>query len=677
LQIDREMKKSSVLILVVLVLTSLFSKIYGVNSSVDIPTEFGSNAETNDLWSRSNITLPTVQNLTIVPTNFSVVELSTLINPTSSVIDVVKGFEPVRRFNSEFNSTLVRKAYVGNCSLRRIDDELLLFLNASSEYEAAITRYKLYFTNPIQISKSNLISLALSTSSTYNSSEAYIGVSLILRDPQGKNHYVSVQVSDRYSEDSFILSKWFLGWTVDLSKECPEYPHYDMMYGSTSGPWFIQLPLSDSFEALNLSSAWLDGLLIGGEIFSKPPFDLGEIAEVNARFHYVFVHEQPFTINEEIVNSTRMVFPFSSSLCFSGIPGESVNVIVEGSLKPIYTKEERQENETVYIRETLFNLSATSESEISVQGNLKIGVLTKAVKECTITLNNRTMVDLTDSLLRSNTLIYRFPPNVILLKVHLVLHRFNAWFFKLSVFQPSEMTKKGIVEEYFSPNSNEGTININSSENFPPNLAISSGNLGISEIRVNGTKKPLQSLLILNEERYWLILNVIPEENRSVYTVKYVVSDEPLIHNVMTTPFTIYIGGHIFEVYTPFNIEGQKGILIPLTIRTYTPKTYTLRIEYDPSMIEADTDEIMVYASRYHYEYFMLKPLRVGHTTIGLEIMDPTTMDVIFSSSFSVNIKSSVPTQMIIYYLLGIAVFSLVYLFNKKRLIDWISHLRH
>jgi len=674
LQINKELKGNLFSIIVVLVFATLFSEIYGVYSSTNMTTKSGSNTETSNLWSRSNITLPSVQNLTIVPSNSSYVDLSSEMDPTRSVINVVRGFKPVERFNSDFNSTLVRRASVTDCSLRRVDDELLLFLNASSEYNAAIAAYNLSFENPVGILETSFLSFALSTGSTFNSSEAYIGVSLLLRDHEGNRHYVSIEVSDRFLEDSFSLSEWFLGW--GFTKDFPEYPKYSVRYSHTSGPWFTQLPLLDPLRALNLSSAWMDGLMIGGEIYSRPPFNLTEITDVNARFHYVLVHEQPFMINHEIVNSTMMVFPFSSSLSFSGIPGESVSVVVEGSLKPSYNKEERQENDTVCIRETLFNLSETLESETSVQGTLKISVLTRAVKKCTITLNNKTLVDMTDSLLRSNTIIYRFPPNTILLKVHLLLYRFNAWFFKLFTFQPSEMTKKGIISEYFSSNRNEGTININSSENFPGNLAIGSGNLVLSEIKVNGTKKLLQSVLVLDEERYWIVLNVIPDDSVSLYTVKFVLSDEPLFQSLTTTPFTVYIGGHVFEVYTPFNIEGQEGTVIPITIRTYTPRTYTLRIEYDPSMMEADTDEKMVYASRFHFVYFMLTPLQAGHTTIGFEIVDPMTVDVIFSSSFLVNIRSSVPTQMIIYYLVGIAVFSLVYVFSKKIFLKQVSHFR-
>jgi len=639
-------------------------------------TDFTLDVKTSEVWSRSNITIRATENLTITSSNSSFVELSPKIDPTSSTVNIVRGFEPAQRFDSEFNSTLVRRAHVGNCSLRKVNDELLLFLNASSPYEAAIAAYNLSFTNSVQISESDFISFALSTSSTYNSSEAHIGISLLLRDQRGNGYHIAIQISDQYSEDSFSLSEWFLGHCFTKYPPYPKYPKYDMKYDSTSGPWFIQLPLAESFTSLNLSSAWLDGLLIGGEIFLTPPFDIEKITEVDARFHYILVHEQPFTINQEVVNSTVMVLPFASSLRFSGILCESINVIVKGSLEPI--KEERRENATVNIRETLFDLSETLENEASVQAAVKITVLTKAVKKCAITLNNKTMVDVTDSLLRSNTIIYNFPPNVILLKVHLILYRFNAWFFKFQGFQPSGITKKGIVDEHFFPNKNQGTININSSETSPINLAICSGNLVPSEIRVNEIRKSLDSLLILDEKMYWIVSNVVPDENVSLYTVKYILSDEPLYQSPTTTPFSVYVGGHIFEIYTPFNIESQEGMLMPLTIRTYNPRTYTFKVEYDPSMFEADRNETMVYASgARHFEYFMLKSLRTGQTTISLEIVNPMTMDVIFSSSFLVNIKSSVPNQVIIYYLLCIAVFSLVYLFNKKRFIDWISNLRH
>jgi len=676
LQLNRGLTKCLLSIFAFLVLTIPFCRAHVIGSLPDIATDFALGGESSEVWSRSNITIQAMQDLTITPSNPSLVELSPKIDPTTSALDMVRGFKPVESFNSEFNSTLARKAHVGICSLRKVDDELLLFLNASSAHEAAIAAYNLSFTNPVQISESDFISLALSTSSTYNSSEAYIGVSLLLSDQQGNSYYVSIQISDQYSEDSFSLSVWFLGHRFTKYPPYPKYPKYDMKYNSTSGPWFIQLPLAESFALLNLSSAWLDGLLIGGEIYLRPPFDIEKITEVEARFHYILVHEQPFMINQEIVNSTVMVLPFASSLRFSGILCESVNVIVEGSLEP--SKEERRENATVNIRETLFDLSETLENEASVQAAVRITVFTKAVKKCAITLNNKTMIDVTDSLLRSNTIIYNFPPNVILLKVHLILYRFNAWFFKLQGFQPSGITKKGLVDEHFFPDKNEGTININSSEISPINLAICSGNLVPSEIRVNGIKKSLDSLLILNEEMYWTISNIIPDENVSLYTVKYILSDELLHQSPTKNPFPIYVGGHIFEIFTPFNVEGQEGTLMPLTIRTYNPRTYTLKVEYDSSRFEADRDELMVYASRArHFEYFMFKPLRTGQTIIILEIVDPMTMDVIFSFSFLVSIKSSVPTQMIICYLLGIAVLSLVYIFTEKSLMKWMSDLRH
>jgi len=686
LQVNKEFKKYQFSIFVVLVLTIVFSRVHGINSLSDMTTDFAFDAEATDVWSRSNITMPAIQNSTIIPSNLSFIDLSAQINPTRSVIEVVSGFEPTQRFDSDFNSTLIRRAHVGNCSLRKVDDELLLFLNASSGDEAAIAVYNLSFTNSVLISENDFISFALSTRETYNSNEAYIGVSLLLRDQQGNRYYVSLQISNRYYENSFGLREWFLGWSFG-----EDYPQYTMRYNYnnniTSGPWFIQLPLSDSFTSLNLSSAWLDGLLIGGEIYSTPPFNIEKITKVNARFHYVLVHEQPFMINQEIVNSTKMVFPVASSLNFSGILGERVNVMVEGSLKPSYDKEERSENETVNIRETFFNLSEPLESGVSLQKRrghafVEIAVSSKAVKECTLTINNNTTVDLTNSLLRSNEIYYKLPEDTILLKVYLTLYRFNAWFFSsrtdLVAGIPFNITKKGIVEEFFSPNKNEGIVKINSSENFPDNLAIRSGNLIPVEITSNGSKKPLESLLILNKQNYWTISIAVPEENASIYTVKYTLSDGPLYQSLTTTPFSVYIDNHIFKIFTSFNVEGQEGTLIPLTIRTYThTRTFTLKIEYDSSMFEADRDEIMVYASKFHYEYFMLKPLRTGQTTINLKIIDPITRDTLFFSPFFISIKSSFFTQVGIYFLLGVAVFSLIYIFSKTSLIKWISHFRH
>ena len=675
LQVNMELKKYRFFILVVLVSTVSFSRVCGISFLSDMATGFAFDAYSTDLWSRANITMTAIQNLTVVPSNFSFVDLSSQINSTRSVVDVVNGFDPVQRFNSDFNSTLVRSAYVGNCSLKRVGDELLLFLNASSGNDAAIAAYNLSFTNSTLISKSDFVSFALSTTSTYDSSEAYIGVSLLLRDQQQNRYYVSVQISDQYFEDSFELNKWFLGWSFG-----EDYPRYSMTYNSTSGPWFIQLPLSDSFTSLNLSSAWLDGLLIGGEIFAKPPFDIEEITEVNARFRYILVHEQPFSINQELVNSTMMVFPHITSLRFSGIPSERVNVMLSGLLKPSYDREELRENETVNIRETFFNLSETFDSEILVHNEVEITTPSKAVKNFTLTLNNNTIIDLTDELLRYNKAIYRFPWGTTLVKIHITLYRFNAWIFQsMNPFggAPYRISKKGIIEEYFSPNKNEGTININSSETSAGDLAIRSGNLTPSEITINGSKQLLESLLILNRETYWAFSIVVPEENASIYTVKYTLSDESLHQSFTIIPFSVYIDSDIFEIFSPFNIQGEEGTLTPLTVQIYTSRTYTLKIEYDPSMFEADRDEIMVYASRFHYEYFFLKPLRTGQTTINFKIMDPITEDTFFSFPFSLSIKSSFFTQVAFYFLLGVAVVSLIYTFSKKSLLKWIARFRH
>jgi len=677
LKVNKKLKKCLLSVFVVLVLTIMFSRVRGMSSLPDMATDFASDEETSDVWSRSNITVRAFQNLTVVPSNFSSVELSSEINPTRSVIDVVRGFEPPQRFDSEFNFALVDETRVGVCSLTRVDNELLLFLNASSEM-IAIARYNLSFTNPKQISGNHSISVAFSTSSNYDSGEAYIGVSLLLSDHQGNRYYVSIQVSNHFPTDSYALSKWFLGHTVDLTKECLDYPIYAMRYNSTSGPWFIQLPLSESFASLNLSSASLDGLFIGGEIYSRTPSDLEEITEVNATFHYILVHEQPFTINQEIVNSTMMAFPFAGSLRFSGIPAEKVNVALEGTLKPTYDKEEQRENETVRVREAFFNWSETLESEISVQGIVEITVFSKAVKKCAVTLDNNTIVDLTDSLLGKNAIIYNFPADTTLLKVHLILYRFSAWFFSLSGFQPSKITKKGIVEEYFSPSKSEGTISINSSETFPDSLAICSGARTPSEVTINGSEKPLETLLILDEEMHWVIPIVTSEENASIYTVKYILSDEPLYQSLTRSPFSVYIHGSVFEIFTPFSIVDQESALIPLTIRTYTaPRTYILKIEYDSSIFEADRNEILVYASIPYFQYFMLKPLQTGQTTVNVKIIDPVTRKTLFSSPFFVTIKSSFFTQVAIYLLLGVAVFSLIYIFTKKSLLKRISRFRH
>jgi hypothetical protein len=374
-----------------------------------------------------------------------------------------------------------------------------------------------------------------------------------------------------------------------------------------------------------------------------------------------------------------MTLPFATSLHFSGISVGRVKVTVEGSLVPSYDREEQRNNETVNIREASFNLSETLESGISVEGILRITVLSKTVKKCTLTLDNDTTVDLTDSLLERNWASYMFPVDTILVEVHLTSYRFNAWFITNIDSYPSYgITKKGIVDEYFSSNTNEGTITVNSSETFPTNLAISSGNLIPSETTINGRKKPLESLLIQNKEMYYIISIVIPEENVSIYTVKYILSDEPLYQSLTTSPFSVYVGGQLFEILTPFNIEGQEGMLMPLTIQTLTaPRTYTFKIEYNSSMFEADRDEIMVYASRLYFEYFMLRPLRTGQTIVNLGIIDPITRDTVFSTSFSVTIKSSFFTQVAIYFLLGITIFSLINIFSKKSLLKWISRLRH
>lgn len=668
-------------ILIALILIFSFSKVAHMDSLFKVTGSLIPENEAGEDFGKSNITISAQQNITLIPKN-NVVDLNLSAEiPIDLTFDIVKGFEPKeQRFNSEFNQTFERDGNSINASLNKMDDGLQLLFNPISRYKESISVFKLSFVDSVNISGSDFLSLAISTENGHNSTEAYIGVALLLRDQQGNSHYISIFISDLFSTDSYQLSKWFLGSMHDPATG-KQYPLYQIMYRSSFGPWFIQLSLLDAFTSLGLSSAWLDGLLIGAELYTKyMPF---KMTQADIRFHYALVHPQPFSLNEQVVNSTLVAMPLPNRLDISGISCKRLNAAATGPLGPAYEKEQQQENQTVVIKEVfynfskpfLLNLSEPSISKVQFSGNVKITTQSKSVKKCTITRNNDTIVDLTDNLLKSNNeLIYRFPSGTDTLKVFLVLYKFNAWIFDLGYTLLYNTTKKGIVEEYFVPDKNEAVaiVNLTEAQLQEASIAVRAGNFSSAEISINGIKKPLGLLLIFNKDVF-LATSVKTEENVSLYTVRYTLSSDPLYTCSTVQPFSIFMDNALFEIYTPFNIEAPLETWIPFTIKVYTYTTYDMKIEYDYSMFEVDNDEIMV--NKFHsHEYFMLKPVNTGLTVVKVHFMDmeSTTKNAGFFIPFLINVENSLLYQIIPYVLLIITVLSLVYVTGSKKLIDWL-----
>lgn len=663
------LRKRFCLFLLALILITSFSKVADTSSLSNVTTVLNPNSESGeDDFGKANIGVSAYRNLTLVPVNNTVdLGLSAEIIPTNLTLYSVDGFEPVQRFSSELTYKFERDGNSVNYSLTELYDGLHLSFNPKSTSHASISVYNVSFTNSQNISRNDFLSLAISTGSIYNSAEGYIGIALLLRDQQGNRHYLSFHISNRFSADSYSVGKWFLGYSYGK-----DFPVYSFRYGASFGPWFMQLSLLKAFESLNLSSAWLDGLLIGVELYSEPlPYSM---TQANVSFNYVLVHPEIFSINDRVVNSTDLTFPTTRFIKISGISCKALNATLTGSLEPSYQKEEQEENQTVKNIEVFYNFSEARIGDIRFEGDVKITVSSKTVRNCTITLNNETTVDLTDSLLNSNRKVYRFPANTLTLKVFLSFYKFNAWLF--SVFSYAnlvQMTKKGIVQETFIPDRNESEVivDLNQANLQETKVAVRAGNFSCGEILINGIKKPLDSLLMLDNDMF-LATSVQAEENVSLYTIKISFSSNPLYASSTVQPFKLFMDGALFDIYTPFNIEADLETLIPITIRLFTSKTYLLRVEYDSSMFKIDNNEIMVNKPA-GYKYFMLNPVRIGHAVITVNFEDPTTENSI-SIQFLVNVEDPLFYPVVQYALLIITVLSLVYVASSKNLVDWLLH---
>lgn len=301
---SRQLKWLGFFILLLLTVAIPVSHAQYANPSFEGVTQAAFDAAKVDDWSRSSIAMPATKNWTFSFSNSSVIELPsqmssplmTIDSPTMLKIDVVRGFEPEQRLNSQFDPALYRRS-TDYSTLIRTNNGFSFKFNTTTYPSYAV--YNLSFTNPFIVSRTDVLSLAFSTSNNFNSSQALIGTSLILRDDNNNRHYVSVVISDQHSVDSFGLSPWFLG--EGFSAELPEYPYYSLKYGSLNGPWFRQLGLSEALTALNLPTAWIDGLLVGGEIgYIGPPLWVKNgapaysMTEVDAMFYFTLIHPSLF-----------------------------------------------------------------------------------------------------------------------------------------------------------------------------------------------------------------------------------------------------------------------------------------------------------------------------------------------------------------------------------------------
>jgi hypothetical protein len=664
---------------VALLFMSSFSNATSVNSSEVVTAGLNAvGSAREDLFGKSNVTVLAYQNITFAPINNSVdLGLFSQVEPKALIINVVKGFEPVDRFNSSYTYSFGRESNSANYSLTEADDGLRLFFNTRNNLEPSISLYNMSFVSNVNVSRSDYLSLALSTERGFNSSDGYIGIGLLLRDQQGSRQYVFIHVSNLFSTDAYQLSPYFLGWSYGK-----EYPQYSFRYRSSSGPWFIQLALNDSLSSLGLSSAQLEGFLLGGELFSIPlPYNS---TQIDAKFHYILVHPAPFSINQNTVNSTEILLPPTNYLNISGISCKTANAIVEGPLKPTYEIEEEQENKTVIVSDIFYNISQPlfynfSQAivhEARVEGRANITVISKTVRRCTIEINNDTSVDLTEDLLKSaRGLVYRFVSNIRSLRVLLTVCRHNAWMYDPAYTNLRFVgTKQGITEEYFVPEKNESFVVIdpNRAGLGEVNIAIGMDNFSSGKVYVNDASMSLSSLIVLDNCVYLAAL-VKFQEYASTCTIRCSFSSDPIYNSSTVQPFKVFLDDALFEIYTPLNIKAQPTVQIPLTLRISTLKTYTVRVECDPSMLMADNDELMVNKFR-SYEYFVLRPVDVGTTAFTLHLTGPTIEYSSVSIPFLVSINYFPFDQVILYAVLLITVLSLGYVIASGNIVDWLLH---
>lgn len=664
------LKKYHLSMLFALLLTISLFAVQGRGSPSETARSVTHDVTSNNIWSQSSISMPATQNLVFSSPNatLEIPSQASPMNLTTLSIDVVRGLEPMQRFGSAFTSTRVRENNVVNSNLTTTNNGISFSYDASS-YPSYLV-YNLSFVTPFIIHSTDLISLGFSTDNSFNSSQGLIGVSFVLRDVQNARYYISAVVSDQNSADSFGLSEWFLG--EGFTSQFPKYPAYSLRYNSLSGPWFKQLSLSESFAILNLSSAWVDGLLVGGEIaYLGPPLGPQSLKKLDAMFYFTLVHPQPFLINQQFVNSTAMVFPMQNTLSFSGMLFRSVSVTVEGFLKPSSGKEELLTDETASYKEVIFDLARAAEAGVAVNGELNITVFSRNVKKCLLTLDNNTFADLTDTLLSSKTEAYIFPKTANNLKVELTLYKFNAWIASFSPLNVIHLTKVGIVEEHFSTVEGGGLVDLNVTVGRNTYLAIDLAGLTPRTIAIDGVESPFESILILDEEAFFLV-SLHPSIGAfSLSSVQYLLSESPIYESSTATPFSVYFNGSAFKIFTPFNVEGERGLYIPITIQMITFRTFVLQIDFDPAFFEGSKGEVMAYSTRIHYEYLTLKPLKTGQSTVSLKISDPTGKNTLFSTLFSIRVSDSLANGFL-YFTFGITVLSIVVLFGGRNFAKWI-----
>jgi len=639
--------------------------VVGEGSIGNTARQLNQGQESADLFGNAIVSVSAHENVTFVVSGNSIdLGNSSAVVPSDLTVDVVNGFTPANRLNSGYTYSLYRSANSRDDSLGEVEDGLRLFFNSRDNSKVAISVYNMTFVQGVDVSQNDYVSLAITTNSSYDSSEGYVGMALQLRDQQGVRQYVSIHTSDLYLTDGYTTSQYFLGSSLGKN-----FPYYSFKYGSSSGPWFVQLRLAEAFATLGLSSASLDGLLIGAELFSIPlPYNT---TQVDVRFHYALVHPQPFSINENVVNSTALSFAPTRFLNISGIQTNKLKAAISGSLRPAFQREEDQENGIVKVVEVsydfpdplFYNFSESSVSEVRFEGRVNVTVPSKSVRKCTITVNNQTPWDLTNDVLgRVEGGIYRFPSDTRTLGVSLILYKYNAWLFERTQSAALRVTKSGITEEYFSPDTNEVVVLVDLDQTSlqDPRIAVRTAGALSGAIVINDVQRPLDSLLLLNNDVF-LATKVIAGEDESPYIIKCRFNSNPVYSSLTTQPFNVLIDNDYFEIYTPLNGDAQIGVPMPMTVRVFTSKTYVLKLEYDLSVFKADNDELMVrkYSS---YIYFMLKPLREGSTEIKAYFIDPNNQNSTVSIPFWVNVNRQLIYEIAPYLFLTVSVFSLVYI---------------
>jgi hypothetical protein len=373
-----------------------------------------------------------------------------------------------------------------------------------------------------------------------------------------------------------------------------------------------------------------------------------------------------------VVNSTEVSIPPTRFLNISGIQTSKL--------------QEDQENGIVKVVQVsydfpdplFYNFSESSVSEVRFEGRVNVTVPSKSVRKCTITVNNQTPWDLTNDVLgRVEGGIYRFPSGTRTLGVDLILYKYNAWLFERAQTTALFVTKSGITEEYFSPDTNEVVVlvDLDQTNLQDPRIAVRTAGASSGAIVINDVQRPLDSLLLLNNDVF-LATKVIAGEDESPYIMKCSFNSNPVYSSLTTQPFNVVIDNDYFEIYTPLNGNAHIGVPMPMTVRVFTSKTYVLKLEYDPSVFRADIDELMV--RKYsNYIYFMLKPLREGSTEIKAYFIDPNNQNSTVSIPFWVNVNRQLLYEIAPYLFLTVSVLSLVYMVvSRDQVSRVLSRLR-